>query len=774
MLIEKRTFPPQQLPFSKKTKEWRKSNIEWADSMRLSSDAGLRSSLRRKIINYDLVAGKIHMDDIATTLNPSGIDAGFVPDTVQHMPIINSKLNVLLGEEYKRKSIPRIIVTNPDAISAKENDKKAALGASIQSWVEASFPDEESASAELARLEDYFKYEWQDIREVRANFLLNHYWKELNFPMIFNNGFMHGLTAGEEIYACDIVGGEPTIEALDTRSVDLIQMGSSNKIEDADMIIITDYCSPGKLTDIYYRDLTKEDCAKLYGDMLGASSDEMHNRDERETFVFVGEEGEAVQSSELLNGIHLFASGASHYYDASTDEYGNIRRLRFFWKSRRMVKLVTSFDPETGEEITEFYPETYKINKDLGESEKTFWINEAWEGVKLGDDIYPFIRPRKIQYNRLSNPSACHFGIVGRIYTQTNNRAYSLVEMMKPYNYMYNVLNDRLNEAIAANWGRILKLDLAMIPSGWDVEKWLYYAKKSKIAVTDSFKEGNYGAAKGKLSGMMNNNTNGVLDAETGSYIQNHINLMEFIKSEMGDVAGISRQREGQTSSRETVGGIERATLQSSHITEWLFSIHSDAKKAAIECFIETAKIAMMGESKKFQNILDDFSMNVINIDGDEFAECDYGLVYDESDSTAMHADRLNTLAQAAMQNQAVTFSTLIKIYSDTSMQSVSRRIENDEQKLNQMRQEEAKANRESSERIAQMQLAQVDKELALRDLINQRDNQTKLLIEKMKLEGEASLTDKERELLNEDKRQFDEKSKIEMNKIETKNTSSK
>ena len=43
-----------------------------------------------------------------------------------------------------------------------------------------------------------------------------------------------------------------------------------------------------------------------------------------------------------------------------------------------------------------------------------------------------------------------------------------------------------------------------------------------------------------------------------------------------------------------------------------------------------------------------------------------------------------------------------------------------------------------------------------------------------MKLEGEASLTDKERELLNEDKRQFDEKSKIEMKKIETKNTSSK
>ena len=37
--------------------------------------------------------------------------------------------------------------------------------------------------------------------------------------------------AGEEIYACDIVGGEPTLEVLDTRSVDLIQMGSSNKYQ---------------------------------------------------------------------------------------------------------------------------------------------------------------------------------------------------------------------------------------------------------------------------------------------------------------------------------------------------------------------------------------------------------------------------------------------------------------------------------------------------------------------------------------------------------------
>jgi hypothetical protein len=75
---------------------------------------------------------------------------------------------------------------------------------------------------------------------------------------------------------------------------------------------------------------------------------------------------------------------------------------------------------------------------------------------------------------------------------------------------------------------------------------------------------------------------------------------------EMADVAGISKQREGQISNRETVGGVERATLQSSHITEWLFSIHDDVKKRALECFLETAKIAMKGRTKKFNYILPD------------------------------------------------------------------------------------------------------------------------------------------------------------------------
>lgn len=82
------------------------------------------------------------------------------------------------------------------------------------------------------------------------------------------------------------------------------------------------------------------------------------------------------------------------------------------------------------------------------------------------------------------------------------------------------------------------------------------------------------------------------------------------------------------------MGGVERATLQSSHITEWLFFTHDDVKRRALECFLETAKVAAKGRSLKFQHILSDMSIQVVEIDGDEFADADYGLLVDNSMGT--------------------------------------------------------------------------------------------------------------------------------------------
>lgn len=771
-------LPPQQLPFSKKNKKWRKAHLDWADSKTFFNYSLVRKSVIHKKINYDLLNGKLHMSDLELILNPENLQAGFIPDRIQHYPIMNSKLNVLRGEESKRVFDFKVVVTNPNAISEIENNKKQELLQKLQEWVSNTAQSEEEANQELERINDYYTYEWQDMREIRANALLNHYIKEYNMPLMFNQGFMDAMANGEEMYQCDIVGGEPTITRLNPLKIRIFKSGYSNRIEDADMIVYEDYWSPGRVIDTFYDVLTKKDLEyieKMPNHVGQAATDSMDNIDERYGFVnnhMIGDE----MSTEGFFWDPLGGYDGVNNSLLPYDVAGNLRVLRVYWKSRRRIKKVKSYDPETGEETYNFYPETYIINKDAGEEEQIFYINEAWEGTKIGTDIYVNMRPRVVQYNRLSNPSRCHFGIVGSIYNLNDNRPFSLVDMMKPYNYMYDVIHDRLNKLIARNWGSLVRLDFAKKPRGWDVEKWLYYAKTMGLAVEDSFNAAMEGPATGKIAGALNNASTGVISANDGNQIQQYINLLEFIKLEMAEVAGITKQREGQVSNRETVGGVERSMMQSSHITEWLFVVHEDVKKRALECFLETAKIALRGRSKKFQYILSDNSIRVMDIDGDEFAEPDYGLVVDNSNGVQELNSKLDTLAQAALQNQTLHFSTIMKLSSSSSLAEKQRLVEKDERGIQerqaQAQQQQAEIQQQEIERKAQIEQAKMQQE----DSLNARDNETKIQIALINAQSknteddgiiEPEFSEEARANLLEKMRQFDERIKLDRERLE-------
>lgn len=771
----KSRFPQQQLSLAAKNKIWRIACVEWADSKTFFNYAPVRNSTINKRVNYDLFNGKLHMQDLELILNPEGLKENTTPTRIQHYPIINSKLRVLSGEESKRVFDYKVVVTNPNAISEIENAKKSQLFGQLQQMVAQQSQSEEEYQQNLQKMSDYFMYEWQDAREVRANELLNHYKKEYNIPALFNKGFMDAAIVGEEIYKCDIVGGEPTIERVNPLKIRIFKSGFSNKIEDADVIITEDYLSPGQVIDAYYDVLTKKDVEYIESapDITG-EADELGHRDERYGFINHHMIDDTLGVDSNNNGFFFDPLGL--FSDAGNDlmpfdTYGNVRVLKVYWKSKRKIKKVKYYDPETGEETFDFFPENYVLNKDLGEEEEIYYINEAWEGTKIGKEIYVNIRPRIVQYNRLSNPSRCHFGIVGSIYNMNDDRPYSFVDMMKPYNYLYDVVHDRLNKMLAKNWGKIITLDLAKVPKDWTVDKWLYFAKKNNIAVIDSFKEGNIGASMGKLAGGLNNASNGVIDAELGNSIQQHINILEFIKLEMSEVVGITRQREGQVSNRETVGGVERATVQSSHITEWIFTTHDDVKKRALECFLETAKIALKGKKLKFSYILSNGSQKIMEIDGDEFAEADYGLIVDSSNASQDINQKLDMLAQAALQNQAVSFSTIMKLYGSASIAEKQRMIENNEKQLQERQDQQAQqaqqAQQETLEAQRQMEQAKMEHE----DRLNQRDNDTKIIVANIQHNADDGIEEIEysqeaKDKLAETIRQFDARLSLDKDRL--------
>lgn len=769
-------FPAQQLSFNRKNKTWRKRCVDFGDNHSILHYHLSRKSVYQMKIDYDLLNGKIHMNDLKAFVNPYGLDASFIPDNIQHYSIINSKLRVLRGEESDRVFDYRVVVTNPNAVSDIEEEKNNQVNEKIQQLLQSSSQDEQEFNSRLEKLSDYFQYDYQDKRELRANQLLNHYVKELNIDQLFNTGFIDAYTVGEEAYQCDIEGGEPVIRKIDPMKMRVLGIGSSNKIEDADMIVLEDYWSPGKIIDVFWDVLSKDDIKAIENGSYGkgtAYSDEMDNVDPRYGFT---QKIDLQGSADTIDPYSLFDDTYSSDllpYDLN----GNIRVLRVYWKSRRKIKKVKSYDPETGEEEFNFYPENYIIDTDKGEEEQAFWVNEAWEGTKIGSDIYVNMRPRPVQYNRLSNPSRCHFGIIGSIYNINGNEPFSMVDMVKPYSYMYDIYHDRLNKLLAKNMGKLVRMDFAKVPKGWDVDKWLYYMKVNGIAVEDSFKEGNIGMSTGKLAGAMNNASSGVVDASLGSDIQQYISLLEWIDNQIGQLLGISKQREGQVSNRETVGGVERATLQSSHITKWLFFIHDDVKRRVLECLLETAKIALRGRKMKFNYILSGGAEKIMEIDGDEFAECDYGIVVDNSNGVQELNQKLDTLAQAALQNQAINFSTMIKMFTTTSTAEKQRMIELYEKKQKQEQEEQQQQQMQIQQQQLQQKAQEAQMKMQQEYQINKDNNETKLLVAQINSQAESqryalmnngTVNDNElkEKKLSEQIRQFDERMQQQADKL--------
>lgn len=767
-------FPEQRLSYTKKGKLWGAKCVNWGAERNVIDSLTVRQDVTHKQINYDLLNGKLHMGDLKLIFNPHAIKATYIPENIQHYPIMNTKLQILRGEELGRVFDYSVTITNPNSITEIEEQKKQFFLSKLQALIADESISEEDFQKKSEKLYKYMKYNWKDIREVRANAVITHYWKEYNLPILFNGGFMDGCAVGEEIYQCAIVKGEPCIFKLNPRKIRIYQSGFSNKIEDADMIVIEDYWSKGRIFDTY--DLSEKD-AKYVEDLnidytSGGTAENEYYPNE---FVRVDTIGKPTYRPEDLFPTHLGELTTMPY-----DFEGNVRVSQVFWKTRRKILKVKSYDPISGEEVFNLYPETYIPNKNMGETAEALWINEAWQGTKIGEKLFVDVGPCPVQYNRLSNPSKCHFGIIGSIYNLNDDKPFSMVDIMKPYNYAYDVVYDRLNKLMARNHGKIIKLDLAKVPDGWNMDKYMSALVTAGIAVENSMAEVKEGPNKGKLAASFNNNSSGVIDAELSQSIQASINTLEFIKQSMAEAVGITRQREGQIQNRETVGGVERATLQSSHITEWLFAIHDDIKKRVIECFFDMCKVAFKGRNLKFQFILPDGTQEMIDVPGDEFAESDYGLVVDNTRGSQEFKVNLPHIIEVGLQNQTLRLGNVMDLYNSNSMSEKRRIIEAAEEEAFERAQQQQQEQLQSQQQIAAMEQQAKQTELDLKDKMNQRDNDTKVLIASIqananKESNTGEMTPAERTKLDEKIREFDktfelDRQRLELNKQKERN----
>ena len=109
-------FPSQKLSRTKKTQKWAEDCIKAGEDLAIFRYSGIRESYRNKLTNYNLANDILDTADIESVCNPMGIKEATFPAKMQNYPIANPKIDLLVGEERKRKFDWKVRVINDDAI----------------------------------------------------------------------------------------------------------------------------------------------------------------------------------------------------------------------------------------------------------------------------------------------------------------------------------------------------------------------------------------------------------------------------------------------------------------------------------------------------------------------------------------------------------------------------------------------------------------------------------------------------------------------------------
>tara|TARA_R110000822_G_scaffold68150_4_gene165768 strand:+ start:1478 stop:3931 length:2454 start_codon:yes stop_codon:yes gene_type:complete len=754
-------FPRQKLSFRNKTQKWGEDCIEAGLSLIGIYDNTRRSPRSKKKRNYDLYNGKFNKEDLEYVTDPLGLgEAAEMPASLQYYDVVSPIFNLLFGEEAKRAFTVMVRSINEGAISAKESEKKEAVNSYFKGLIQQSTQQmlqggekpeskeeaqaqmqqaQENIPEELKRIQKYFSYDFQDINESVANKLLNYLEREQSLKVKFAKGWEDALIAGEEIYCVEQISNEPTVRRVNPLEFYCLLPHNEDYVDRADIIVEDTYMSVNSVLDNFYEELTAkqiDDLEKENGNKSSIESESLLNYPAEKLMV---QQGSPEGDDPMFD-----------YYDKD----GNIRVTKVVWKSMRKIGKLIYVD-ELGMPQETTVTEAYKVDEAAGETIEWMWVSEYWEGTKIGEKTFINIRVRPQQFRHMDNLSTCSSGYVGTIYNANNTQSVSLMDRLVPWIYLYITLWYRLELSMAANQGKIALIDLSLIPDGWDIEKWIYYAQSMKFGFVDSFNEGKKGQSAGKLAGNISNQ-NKVIDMETGNFIQQHISLLEFVEQKIGNLAGVTPQRMGAVSTSELVGNVERAVVQSSHITEKWFEVHNQTKVRVMETLLNVAKDVYKGKTKRLQYMTDDMANIFFKINGTEFSNSEYGLFVSNSAKDNMAIEALKQLTHAALQNDKMTLSDVAQVYNATSLADLRQGLKQAEaeaeeraqamQQQDQAMQQQAMQSQKEAEQFT-MQLEQEKLKLAQEkevreDARNTEDNNTKLRIAEMNILAKAADTD--------------------------------
>lgn len=703
-------FPLQRLPMSKKTQDWKEACVDYiaGHSQGSSRDGNNRSRKEEMQTYYDLYNSIYSEKDLKYVTNPFKQQDGF-PAMAQDYNIIKPKIDLLLGEETKRPFNFRVVHTSDIATSEIQDKAKQMIVDYIQATIMSKLGPEEQARYQEAlqsgeimtpeQIQKYISKDYKDIAEITAYHSLNYLKNKLNITHEFFKGWKDALIGGEEIYYVGIVNGEPCLQRINP-----IYFDYDSDTSDLEFIHEAQWCCYEmimSLTEVYDR---------LY--------DKMSEKQLNELLDMMDDRSKGGVTPEVrktsLDYPHIKTHSINGFSSNPFEEADNIHVWHCCWKSLKKIGFVNIINPETG------MPEEYQVDETYKETGNELdvewkWIIEVWEGYRIGQDLYVGIQPVEYQHISADNPNAQRLPYTGVIYNNTNSRPRSLVSMMKPLQYMYIVLWYRLELAMARDKGKVVTMDITQIPKSMniDVAKWMHYLSALGVNFVNPYEEGwdIPGREGGKPSQF---NQISALDLTMANTIDQYINLMDKIESMLSEISGVSKQREGSISSNELVGNVERAVVQSAHITEPWFWVHNQVKKECLTMLLDTAKHAWKDNKTSIQYVLDDATRAFLTLSDDFFYE-DMDIFVEDTTKNQQQIEALKNLMQPAMQNGA-SLLDIAEIITMDNVTMIRSKLEEIEQKRMEQQQAMEQAQAEREQQMAQIQNEIKEEELMLKE----------------------------------------------------------
>ncbi len=364
--------------------------------------------------------------------------------------------------------------------------------------------------------------------------------------------------------------------------------------------------------------------------------------------------------------------------------------VRAYWISKKKIGKVIYLD-ELGNEQSMLVDENYKKGTIPTEQSLEWgWINQWYQGVKIGPDIY-HIKPFKLLN---------YCPIIGVVHEIKNTEAKSLVDLMKPFQVLYNVCMNQLYKLLEKEVGKVYLTSIRHIPIPKDgdaqdaLDIWEMEARNRGVMFIDDSPE--------NLKSPSSFNQFRDIDLTRTQEIQSRYTLAQQLKNECWELVGMSKQRLGSISASETATGTNTAITQSYSQTEPLFVAHEYVLGQLYQAIIDAS---LYIESRKPQStisyITSEGESAFVEVNGTDLKFRDLKVFLTNRPEDQKMFNEIRGLSQAVLQNGG-SLHDIIELYSTNSVRQMKKVFKTLKERQEQLQNQEMQQKQQALEQQQQ------------------------------------------------------------------------